>query len=87
LRIERHDQAITVTVGTENNGKFEPEMSQTVSDPKAAVPKLSERRSKLFINGKANWTKLRLVTGADAGAAPVPAPAVPVDPTKGGKRK
>jgi hypothetical protein len=66
VRIERHDGPITASVGSITQGKFVAEMSQTVADPKKAMPEMSERRAKLFFSGGARFTRVRLATGAAA---------------------
>jgi hypothetical protein len=77
IRIERHGGPVTLSMGTDDSGKFETEVAQTVPDPKAAVAELSERRGRLFFQGKTTWMKLRLVTGAAAANDPAPADDAP----------
>jgi hypothetical protein len=78
VRIERHDGPITASIGAITDGKFVAEFSQTIADPKKAMPELSERRAKLFFTGEARFTQVRLATGAaakdDAGASAVVGP-------------
>jgi hypothetical protein len=68
VRIERHEGPITASFGAIVNGKFVPELSQTVADPKQAMPEMSEKRAKLFFTGGARFLHVRLATGAAAKA-------------------
>ncbi len=78
LRIERHGTAVTVSVGTEKDGKFEAEISQTIADPKSAIADLGERRAHLFFTGKTVWSQVRLATGVASGTvASAPARGTP----------
>lgn len=70
MRLERHGTAITASIGSETDGKFSPELSQTVSDVKSEVPGLSDRYAHLFFSGQAVWSQLRLVTGDAAAEQP-----------------
>jgi hypothetical protein len=66
VRLERHDGPITASIGAYVQGKFVPEMSQTVADPKKQMPEMSERRGKLFFHGTTRYLRVRIATGGAA---------------------
>ena len=71
LRLEKHGEVITATVGNESNGKFTEEATQTLTDLKSTAKEVTDRHAHLFFTGEEVWSQLKLHTGpAAAGEAP-----------------
>jgi hypothetical protein len=83
VRIQKAGNAVTLAIGTDQNGTFKPDMSRRIDDIHQFAPFLHDHNSHLFFGGNALFKQVRLVVNAApadlaASAAPIIANISPV---------